>query len=98
MHCGKAQVGSALNLCPRFNPGSPELNPGRRSNSGPDINLPANFANTISGVPRLLVEVRESREVIPECPEELSYAGALALVSETLYSLKGRLEAWKRTL
>ena len=37
MHCGKAQVGSTLNLCPRFNPGSPELNPGRRSNSGPDM-------------------------------------------------------------
>ena len=37
IHCGKAQVGSTLNLCPRFNPRSPELNPGRRSNSGPDI-------------------------------------------------------------
>ena len=62
------------------------------------INLPANFAHTVSGVHCLIVEVRESGEVIPECPEELSYADDLALVSETLYSLKERLEAWKRTL
>ena len=61
------------------------------------INLPANFAHTVS-VHCLIVEVRESGEVIPECPEELSYADDLELVSETLYSLKERLEAWKRTL
>ena len=36
MHCGKIQVGSTSNLCPRFNPGSPESNSGRGSNSGPD--------------------------------------------------------------
>ena len=36
MHCGKAQVGSTVNLCQRFNPGRPELNLGRRSNSGSD--------------------------------------------------------------
>ena len=36
MHRGKAQGGSTVNLCPRFNTGRPELNPGRRSNSGSD--------------------------------------------------------------
>ena len=36
MHRGKAQVGSTVNLCARFNPGRPELNPGRTSNSGSD--------------------------------------------------------------
>ena len=36
MHRGKAQIGSTVNLCARFNPGRPELNPRRRSNSGSD--------------------------------------------------------------
>ena len=35
MHYGKAQVRFTINLCPRFNPRSPELTPGCRSNSGP---------------------------------------------------------------
>ena len=35
------------------------------------------------------------REVRSECLEELLYADDLALVSETLDGLKGRLEAWK---
>ena len=37
MHCGKTQVGSTSNLCPRFKPESPELNSGLISNLGSDI-------------------------------------------------------------
>ena len=39
-----------------------------------------------------------SRNIRSECPEELLYDDDLALVSEPLESLKGRLEAWKGAL
>ena len=39
-----------------------------------------------------------SGKIRSECPEELLYDDDLALVSETLESLKGRLEAWKGAL
>ena len=47
MHCGKAQVVSTLNLYPRFNPGSLELNPGRKSNSGPDTFTQSNSVGAV---------------------------------------------------
>ena len=39
-----------------------------------------------------------SRKIRSGCPEELVYDGDLTLVSETLASLKGRLEAWREAL
>ena len=50
--------------------------------------------------PLLFIIVLEalSREMRLGCPEELLYADDLALVSETLESLKVKLEAWKHSL
>ena len=39
-----------------------------------------------------------SREIRPVCPEELLYANDLVLGSDSLESLKERLEAQKRVL
>ena len=38
------------------------------------------------------------RTTRPGCPEELFYANDLALISETLEDLNGRLETWKGSL
>ena len=50
--------------------------------------------------PLLFIIVLEalSREMRSGCPEELLYADDLALVSETIEGLKGKLESWKQVL
>ena len=50
--------------------------------------------------PLLFIIVLEalSREITSGCSEELLYADHLALISETIEGLKGKLEAWKGVL
>ena len=50
--------------------------------------------------PLLFITVLDapSRKIRSECPEELLHDDDLALVSETLESLKRRLEAWEGAL
>ena len=54
--------------------------------------------SVLSALLFIIVLDAPSRNIRSECQEELLYDDDLALVSETLESLKGRLEAWKGAL
>ena len=62
------------------------------------VQLGLHQASVLSALLFIIVLDAPSRNIRSECPEELLYDDDLALVSEPLESLKGRLEAWKGAL